>query len=68
MNECPRLLDSLRIAVGDGSLAKRFAQLAKIELLILDDFGFKPLTQAERPRLAGSDRRPSRHALNPDYQ
>lgn len=44
----PRLLDSLRIARGDGSLAKRFTQLAKTELLILDDFGLKPLTQAER--------------------
>jgi DNA replication protein DnaC len=44
----PRLLDSLRIAHADGSLAKRLAQLAKIELLILDDFGLKPITQTER--------------------
>lgn len=43
-----RLLDSLRIARGDGSYGKRLLQLAKTDVLILDDFGLKPLTQAER--------------------
>lgn len=43
-----RLLESLRIAHGDGSYHKRLAQLAKIDLLILDDFALKPLTQMER--------------------
>lgn len=43
-----RLLDALRIARGDGSYLKRLAALAKTDLLILDDFGLKPLTQAER--------------------
>ena len=43
-----RLLDSLRIARGDGSYLKRLSALAKADLLILDDFGLKPLTQAER--------------------
>ncbi len=43
-----RLLDSLRIARGDGSYGKRLIQLAKIDLLILDDFGLKPMTQGER--------------------
>jgi DNA replication protein DnaC len=43
-----RLLDSLRIARGDGSYHKRLSTLAKTDLLILDDFGLKPLTQAER--------------------
>ncbi len=43
-----RLLDSLRIARGDGSYGKRLIQLAKIDLLILDDFGLKPLAQQER--------------------
>ncbi len=43
-----RLLESLRIARGDGSYAKRLIQLAKTELLILDDFGLKPLAQQER--------------------
>ena len=36
------------IARGDGSYHKRLATFAKTELLILDDFGLKPLTQAER--------------------
>jgi DNA replication protein DnaC len=44
----PRLFDALRISRGDGTLAKRLAQLAKTELLILDDFGLKPLSQPER--------------------
>ncbi|MEJ7665273.1 MAG: IS21-like element helper ATPase IstB [Hymenobacter sp.] len=43
-----RLLDSLRIARGDGSYGKRLIQLAKTDLLILDDFGLKPLAQQER--------------------
>lgn len=43
-----RLLDELRIARGDGSLQKQFAALAKTDLLILDDFGLKPLAQLER--------------------
>lgn len=44
----PRLLDSLRIARADGTFSKRLAQLAKTDLLILDDFGLKPITQSER--------------------
>jgi len=43
-----RLLDSLRIARGDGSLAKRLAALAKTDLLILDDFALKPVSTSER--------------------
>lgn len=43
-----RLLDELRIARGDGSLQKQFSALAKTDLLILDDFGLKPLAQLER--------------------
>ena len=43
----PRLLEALRLSKGDGSYAKKLQALAKIELLILDDFGLKPLTQAE---------------------
>ncbi|HZS05912.1 MAG TPA: IS21-like element helper ATPase IstB [Blastocatellia bacterium] len=44
----PRLLDTLRIARGDGSYHKRLALLARADLLILDDFGLKPLPQQER--------------------
>lgn len=43
-----RLLESLRLSKGDGSYGKKLLALAKIELLILDDFGLKPLTQAEK--------------------
>lgn len=37
----PRLFEELRIAHGDGSFTKRLAQLAKIDLLILDDWGLQ---------------------------
>jgi DNA replication protein DnaC len=43
-----RLLDALRIARGDGSYARRLIQLSRADLLILDDFGLKPLAQPER--------------------
>jgi DNA replication protein DnaC len=43
-----RLLEQLRVARGDGSYPKLLRQLARVELLILDDFGLKPLTQTER--------------------
>lgn len=43
-----RLLEQLRIARGDGSYHKQLAGLAKLDLLILDDFGLKPLQQTER--------------------
>ena len=43
-----RLLDALRIARGDGSYDKRLIQLAKTDVLILDDFGLMPLAQPER--------------------
>lgn len=43
-----RLLDELRIGRGDGSYSKTLRQLARFDLLILDDFGLKPLSQSER--------------------
>ena len=43
-----RLLEELRIARADGSYKKVFRGLARIDLLILDDFGLKPMAQAER--------------------
>jgi len=42
-----RLLEDLRIAHADGSYAKKLAQLAKLELLILDDFGLQKLSRAQ---------------------
>lgn len=44
----PRLLEELRVAHGDGSFARRLAQLARIDLLALDDFAIAPVTAAER--------------------
>lgn len=44
----PRLLETLRLSRGDGSFGKKLQQIAKTELLILDDFGLKPLGQAEK--------------------
>jgi len=44
----PRLLEELRVAHGDGSFARRLAQLARIDLLALDDFAIAPITAAER--------------------
>ena len=44
----PRLLDQLRIARGDGSYQRKLALLARTDLLILDDFGLKPLAAHER--------------------
>lgn len=43
-----RLLDELRIARGDGSYSKLLRQLARLDLVILDDFALKPLSQTER--------------------
>ena len=44
----PRLLEELRIAHGDGSFSRRLAQLARIDLLALDDFAIAPITASER--------------------
>ena len=44
----PRLLQELHVAHGDGSLGKRLAQLARLDLLILDDFGIAPIAAHER--------------------
>ena len=41
----------MRIAHGDGSFGKRLLTLAKTDLLILDDCGLAPLSQAERSGL-----------------
>ena len=44
----PRLLEELRVAHGDGSFARRLTQLARIDLLAIDDFAIAPVTAAER--------------------
>lgn len=43
-----RLLEAMTIAHGDGSYSKLLQQLAKVNLLILDDWGLEPLTQSQR--------------------
>jgi DNA replication protein DnaC len=47
----PRLLEELRVAHGDGSFGRRLAQLARIDLLALDDFAIAPITPGERNAL-----------------
>ena len=44
----PRLLEELRVAHGDGSFGRRLAQLARIDLLAIDDFAIAPVTALER--------------------
>jgi DNA replication protein DnaC len=44
----PRLLEELPLAKGDGSYPKLLANLAKMDLLILDDWGFSKLTADQR--------------------
>ncbi len=44
----PRLLEELRVAHGDGSFSRRLMQLARIDLLAIDDFAIAPVTAAER--------------------
>jgi DNA replication protein DnaC len=43
-----KLLHDLEIAKADGSYAKLLVKIAKVNLLIIDDWGLTPLTPAER--------------------
>lgn len=43
-----RLLSELQISKGDGQYGKRIAELAKTDVLILDDFGLAALTEEHR--------------------
>ena len=44
----PRLFEELQIAHGDGSFTRRLAQLAKIDVLILDDWGLREPSERAR--------------------
>lgn len=44
----PRLVEQMRIAHGDGSFGKLLAQMARIDVLLLDDWGLTPLQSSER--------------------
>jgi DNA replication protein DnaC len=46
-----RLFDELQVAHGDGSFARRLAHLAKLDLLVLDDFAISPMGAPERTDL-----------------
>ena len=43
-----RLFDQLTVAHGDGSFGKLLMQLAKTDLMIIDDWGLEVLTQPQR--------------------
>ena len=43
-----RLFDELQVAHGDGSFGHRLAQLARLDLLVIDDFAISPMGAAER--------------------
>lgn len=47
----PRLLEDLRIAHGDGRYPKLMASLAKLDLLVLDDWGLTPPSETDRREL-----------------
>lgn len=44
----PRLLNELLLARADGSYAKLLARFAKIDVLVIDDWGIAPLSDQER--------------------
>ena len=44
----PRLLEELHVAHGDGSFSRRLAQLARIDVLAIDDFAIAPISASER--------------------
>ena len=43
-----RLFDELQVSHGDGSFARRLVQMAKLDLLVIDDFAISPIGPAER--------------------
>jgi len=46
-----RLLQELRVAHGEGTFARRLAQLARVDVLLLDDFAGAPIDAGERTDL-----------------
>jgi DNA replication protein DnaC len=46
-----RLLEELRVAHGEGSFSRRLAQLARIDVLVLDDFAGAPIEPGQRSDL-----------------
>lgn len=60
-----RLLQELHVAHGDGSFGRRLAQLARLDLLVLDDLAIAPIAANERQDLLEllDDRAGSRSTL-----
>ena len=48
---CGRLLEELHIAHANGSYGRRLAQLARVDLMLIDDWGLSKLSQQERTDL-----------------
>lgn len=46
-----RLMEEMKLAHAEGSFRKRLAQIAKVDLLILDDWGLSTMTPSERQDL-----------------
>jgi DNA replication protein DnaC len=46
-----RLFDELQVAHGDGSFSRRLAQLARLDVLVLDDLAIAPIAAQERQDL-----------------
>jgi DNA replication protein DnaC len=46
-----RLMTELRVAHGEGTFGRRLAQLARIDVLVLDDFAGAPMDSSERTDL-----------------
>lgn len=44
----PRLFDELALARADGTYTRLLARFAKVDVLVLDDWGLAPLTDAQR--------------------
>src|SRR5690606_722985 len=44
----PRLLEDLELARGDGRYLKLLAQLLRVDVLVLDDWGLTPLNAAQQ--------------------
>lgn len=44
----PRFFDELRVARADGSYPRMLARIARIDVLVIDDFGLAPLAETER--------------------
>lgn len=58
-----KLLESLRLAKADGTLNRTLMQLAKVDVLLLDDWGLEPLNQQQRHHLL--ELIEDRHSLHP---